>query len=95
MSVNNDESSDACETYLQKHPDSANRISLYNHDSFTTTGKVVLPAWLTFLADLILAHLRSFNRGNFHAGQNAKNFINRLLGGNLDETAEKFGIARS
>lgn len=43
----------ACDAYLAKHPQHVGRISLYNHDSFTTTGKVVLHRYLNFLATLV------------------------------------------
>jgi hypothetical protein len=47
----------ACESYLQKNPNHVGRLSLYNHDSFTTTGKVVLPSCLNFLATIVGANL--------------------------------------
>lgn len=46
-----------CERYLNKHPQDTHRLRLFNHDSFTTTGKVVLPAYLSGIATLAGANL--------------------------------------
>lgn len=47
----------ACDAYLKKYPADAERLSLYNHDSFTSTGAVILPNCLNFIASLLNGNL--------------------------------------
>lgn len=47
----------ACEEYLKMFPHQAKEIKLFNHDSFTTTGRVVLPSYLQFLAYIVGGNL--------------------------------------
>lgn len=47
----------ACGNYINEFPDQANRITLYNHDSFTTTGKVKLHKSIASLASTVGANL--------------------------------------
>ena len=47
----------ACETYLAKKTNHVSRISLYNHDSFTSTGALVLPETMIGIAAFFGAHL--------------------------------------
>lgn len=49
----------ATERVLAENPTFVNRISLTNHDSFTTTGKVVLPGWLSSVLGPLMGDLNA------------------------------------
>ena len=49
----------ATERYLEKNPRDVQRLSLTNHDSFTTTGKVVLPGFWSKIVGVVFGDLNA------------------------------------